>query len=98
VLGTDLGKGRVTVVHGGRVAEAADDLGADDRGDLLRRPGGPSTTRADVGLTRQVEHLDDYAAHAAHPFIPTAPNGQARTQTPQPEQASSSTVYPAEPG
>jgi hypothetical protein len=38
MLGSDLGEGGVAVQERRRITEAAFDLGADDCGDLLRRP------------------------------------------------------------
>ena len=67
----------VAVQTCGVVAEAALDLGADDRRDLLRRPGRASTAREAVGGCGDVEDLDDDGLSHVAPLYPsrTAPHG-----------------------
>jgi len=72
VLVTNLGLARVVVEDGSGLAEAALDLGAYDRGDLLRRPGWSSAARAGDGLTRQVVHVDFHSALVHHVALPPA--------------------------
>jgi hypothetical protein len=84
----------------GGIPEALLDLGADDRRDLLRRPGWTSTALPARRVCREVEHIDGHH-RVSHRFsypILTAPPGQNFAHIAQPVQSDSSTVYPFAPG
>lgn len=58
VCGNDLGAAGVVIQDVGTIAEPVLHFGADDRSDLLRRPGGASTATPARGLGRIVEDFD----------------------------------------
>lgn len=55
----------VVVDDGRPVTVSAFDLGTDDGGDLLRRPGRPSTAAVAGGLSGQIEHVNLHL-HVCH--------------------------------
>jgi hypothetical protein len=64
VLRANAGFVDVVIDDAGVITKSAPELGGDDGGDLLRRPGRASTTGEAVGGTGYVEDLyDDWLGH-----------------------------------